>query len=335
MPGPDGPRRPDATPRSRTPKAAAATLLAAGVVGALSVGAVGGGGAAQAGEPQSAAAEPLVVYNDNIENTLPVKCADGEEFGRFLAHLEKQGKALDVFTVQQISDDEQLAALTEQLTDRLPGTYAGRIAIPEPGSMGYDSPCGRLKNQQTNAVIYRTDRLAPVRETRWRSDAPKDPDDGSGPCRNLTPTRTSQDRVHNIAVRFRDKAIGKDVTAASIHWPTDRWHASECAAQNMAEASDALGRLGGALQFAGGDTNADHDVDGWWKKGRDLGFRDPVAEQCGGPDCPPEHNTTEHHRIDFVLAKGVTEFTGVATLTDEKVGGAYSHHRAVTARIGY
>jgi hypothetical protein len=312
----------------------AATLLSAGTVGALAFAAFTGAGTASAGE-EAAAAEPLVVYNDNIENMLPSKCAEGEEFSRFLAYLEKQGKALDVFTVQQISDDEQLAALTKQLTDRLPGTYAGRIAIPEPGSMGYDSPCGKLKNQQTNAVIYRTDRLTPAKETRWRSDAPEDPDDGSGPCRNLEPTKTSQDRVHNIAVRFTDKATGKDVTVASIHWPTDRWHASECASENMQETADAVGRLGGTLQLAGGDTNADYDVDDWWNKGRDLGFRDPVAEQCGGPDCPPEYNTTKNHRIDFVLAKGVDKFTDVATLTDEKVGGAYSNHRAVTARVGY
>ncbi|SCK55116.1 hypothetical protein H181DRAFT_05091 [Streptomyces sp. WMMB 714] len=308
---------------------ALAVLTAAAAATAVTVGAP----AAEAGV--DAQADALVVYDNNIENMLPTECADGYEFDRLIAYLKKQPESPDVLTVQQISDAEQLEALIRRLSDELPGTYAGRIAVPEPGSMGYDSPCGKLKNQQTNAVIFRTERLAPQQETDWRSDAPEKPEEGSGPCRNLEPTKTSQDRVHNIAVRLRDNVTGKDVTVASVHWPTGKWHGPECADENIKEADEAVGRLGGALKIVGGDTNAVTDDADWWDKGNSYGYRDPIAEKCGGPECPPEHNTTKNYRIDFLLAKGATGFSDVATLTDDMVGGKYSGHRAVTAHIGY
>jgi hypothetical protein len=314
--------------RKRTAHRALAVLLTTAATVAI-----GGSWTAQAGLKAEAA--PLVVYDNNIENMLPTECADGYEFDRLIAYIKKQPESPDVLTVQQVSNADQLEALTKRLSDELPGSYAGRIAIPEPGSMGYDSPCGKMKNQQTNAVLFRTDRLTPQQETDWRSDAPEKPEEGSGPCRNLEPTETSQDRVHNIAVRLKDEATGKDVTVASIHWPTGKWHGPDCADENIKEADEAVDRLGGALKIVGGDTNAVTDDAGWWAKGEGYGFRDPIAEKCGGPECPPEHNTTTNYRIDFLLAKGVEDFSDAATLTDDVVGGKYSGHRAVTAHIRY
>lgn len=276
----------------------------------------------------------LVVYDNNIENMVPASCY-GEDFDLFLTHLEEQPESPDIFTVQQISNAAQLDTLTARLSDELPGTYAGRIAIADPGSMGYTSPCGKLKNQQTNAVIYRSDRLTFQQATTWRSDAPADPEEGTGSCRNLTPTESSQDRVENIAIRLHDTLAGEDVSVASIHWPTGTWHGPDCAAENMKEANEAFDRLGGTLKILGGDTNATTGSENWWENARGYGFRDPIAEKCGGRVCPPEYNTTTNHRIDFVLAKSGNGFSNVATVTEEMTGGRYSGHRAVTAHVNY
>ncbi|AZM45250.1 hypothetical protein DMB38_04870 [Streptomyces sp. WAC 06738] len=277
----------------------------------------------------------LVVYNNNIENLVPPSCANGQDYDRFISYLKSRPLSPDIFTVQQISHSNQLAAFTRRLSDELPGTYAGRIALASPGSMGYTSPCGKLKNQQTNAVIYRSDRLTFEDETRWRSDAPSDYDAGTGPCRNLTPTRSSQDRVHNIAVRLHDNVADKDVTMASIHWPTNTWHGPECAAENINEADDAVNRLGGSLRIVAGDMNTTPGKKNWWNQARSYGFRDPIAELCGARDCSSAHDTNGSRRIDFLLARGSSGFSNAATLTEGMTGGAYSDHRAVTAHIKY
>ncbi|HEY0640162.1 MAG TPA: hypothetical protein VGD67_21240 [Pseudonocardiaceae bacterium] len=307
---------------------AAATAAAAAI-------ALGLGTATPAAADANTSPNYLVVYNNNIENWLPASCADGKLFDRLIAYLKRQPKSPDIFTVQQVSNATQLAALTRRLTDELPGTYAGQIAIADPGSMGYTSTCGKLKNQQTNAVIYRSDRLAVRDVTRWRSDAPENYDAGTGPCRNLEPTRSSQDRVHNIAVRLHDTIRGEDVSVASIHWPTGTWYGPECATENMNEANEAMGRLGGTLQIVAGDTNARPSSTNWWRTARDLGYRDPIAERCGAAACSSAYNTTTNSRIDFILVKSGHGFSNVATITESMTGGAYSDHRAVTAYVNY
>ncbi|MBU7598546.1 endonuclease/exonuclease/phosphatase family protein [Streptomyces sp. P38-E01] len=311
---------------------AALALLAVSVSVSASAYGAGAGAAGTAAAGEASAADPLVVWNNNIENMLPVDCSDDYDFERLLTHLAKQSAAPDIFTVQQISDQGQLDELTARLTADLPGTYEGVIAIPEPGSMGRTSPCGKLKNQQTNAVVYRTERLTLKDETRWRSDAPTG---GTGPCRNLTPTETSQDRVHNVGVLLHDSVAGKEVAVASIHWPTGTWNGPDCAAENVKEADEAVDRLGGDLRIVAGDANAKTSAAGWWQEGYDRGFRDPIAQLCGGPVCPPEHHTTANNRIDYILAKGGSGFSRAATVTEDVTGGAYSEHRAVTAQVAY
>src|SRR6185312_12901656 len=133
--------------------------------------------AAQAGSVNTSTRQ-LVVYNNNLENLLPAGC--GGHWSRLLTYLKAQPKSPDIFTVQQISNSTQLAALTKKVSAELPGTYAGVIAVARPGSMGYSSTCGKLKNQQTNAVIYRTDRFSYEAATRWRSDAPANWKRGTG-----------------------------------------------------------------------------------------------------------------------------------------------------------
>lgn len=277
----------------------------------------------------------LLVYDNNIENMVKKDGCEAPNFDHLISYMKKQPRTPDVLTVQQISNTKQLNALTERLTKELPGGFAGKIAIGNPGSMGYTGSCSKLKNQQTNAVIYRTGRLTPEKTTTWRSDAPENPTAGTGPCRNLTPTETSQDRVENIAVRFKDIQAKTTVSVASIHWATKKWHGPDCAAENMREADKALDGLGGSLKIFGGDANATPGQDGWWNDGGDYGYRDPIAEKCGSPHCSDKYNTTDKRRIDYILAKSGHGFSNVENISWSMAGGKYSDHRAVTAYVKY
>jgi hypothetical protein len=195
----------------------------------------------------------LVVYDNNMENLAP---CNGNDYTKLLSYMKKQDKSPDILTIQQVSNAKQLKNLTARLSHDLPGTFAGTIAVANPGSMGYKDGCKTRKNQQTNAIIYRTGRLAAKRTVRWRSDAPANPTHGTGPCRNLDPTSSSQDRVENVAVKFYDKVSHKHVSVASIHWPTAKWNGPKCAHENIRETKEALNGLGGSLEIFGGDTNA-------------------------------------------------------------------------------
>ncbi|MFY1594677.1 hypothetical protein [Micromonospora sp. WMMD737] len=301
----------------------------------LKTAAVGLTGATAAQAAVNTSPSYLVVYNNNIENWLPSSCADGHIWDRLITYLKGRPLSPDIFTVQQVSNQAQLDTLTRRLSDELPGTYAGQIAIANPGSMGYTSTCGKLKNQQTNAVIYRSDRFTYEAATRWRSDAPEDYDAGTGGCRNLEPTRSSQDRVHNIGIRLHDRVANQDVSVASIHWPTNTWHGPTCADENIKEADEAMGRLGGDLKIVAGDANTEPDTEGWWEDGKSYGYRDPIAEKCGSRNCSSAHDTLNSRRIDFLLVKSGNGFSNVATVTESMTGGAYSDHRAVTAYVNY
>lgn len=274
----------------------------------------------------------LVVYDNNIENLSPPSCQDAD-WNRLFTYIKAQPLSPDIFTVQQISDVDQLAALTQRMTTELPGNYAAQIAIEEPGSMGYTSTCGKLKNQQTNAVIYRSDRLTfGGVDTRWRSDAPAR--DGSGGCENLVPTTTSQDRVHNIGILLHDKVTGQDVAVASVHWPTETWQGPDCADENMAEAVDAMGRLGGDLQIVAGDMNTTKGTRGWWNDAIAAGYRDPIAETCPSSGCPDSTSTNGTRRIDFLLVRSGNGFSEARTLQESTIG-KYSDHRALSAQVKF
>ena len=273
----------------------------------------------------------LVVYNNNIENLLPADCGDGD-WNKLFRYIKAQSKSPDLLVVQQISNQTQLNALTTRMTTELPGTYAGVIAIANPGSMGYDDRCGKLKNRQTNAVIYRTDRFTKVSESRWRSDAPLDK---TGPCRNLENTPTSQDRVENVGVLLQDRIANQRVSVASIHWPTNTWKGPECADENIKEANDAIDRLGGTMKILTGDMNTSKGTRGWWNDARAFGFRDPIFETCPASGCPDSTSTFEKRRIDYMLVKGGHGFSGAKTILASSTGGKYSDHRALRANVYY
>lgn len=276
----------------------------------------------------------LVVYNNNIENMLPVDC-DGGDWNKLFAYIKAQPTTPDIFVVQQISNATQLKALTTRMTVELAGTYAGVIAIASPGSMGYASACGKQKNQQTNAVIFRTDRFTYEATTRWRSDAPDNWNAGTGGCRNLDDTPTSQDRVENVAVRLHDRVAQQRVTVASIHWPTNSWFGPKCAAENMREANRAVDNLGGTLKIVAGDANTSKGTEGWWNDAIDLGFRDPIAETCPSSGCPDSTSTLGSRRIDFLLVKSGHGFSGAKTISESSTGGKYSDHLALRANVYY
>lgn len=302
---------------------------------ALTTAAIGAVSATPASAAVNTSPSFLVVWNNNIENWLPASCADDKIWGRLVNYIKGRPLSPDIFTVQQVSNQTQLNTLTQYLSDQLPGTYAGQIAIADPGSMGYTSTCGKMKNQQTNAVIYRSDRFTYEAATRWRSDAPENYEAGTGGCRNLEPTTTSQDRVHNIAIRLHDNIANQKVSVASIHWPTNTWYGPKCAAENMTEANDAMGRLGGDLQIVAGDTNAEPDDAGWWLDGNAYGYRDPIAEKCGSRNCSSAHDTLGSRRIDFLLVKSGNGFNNAGTISTSLTGGAYSDHLAVAAYVYY
>lgn len=158
---------------------------------------------------------------------------------------------------------------------------------------------------------------------------------GTGPCQNLEPTRSSQDRVENIAIRLHDTVANKDVSVASFHWPTSTWRGPDCADENRSEANDAVNRLGGNLKILAGDANTTTGTKSWWQHAMDEGYRDPIAEKCGGRVCSSAYNTTAHHRFDFLLVRNGHGFSNVANISDAMAGGPYSNHHSVTAYVKY
>lgn len=285
----------------------------------------------------------LVVYNDNVENMLPASC-EGNDFEKLFTYIKAQPNSPDLFTVNQIPTQAKLDALTERMSKELGVKYAGVIALPNPGDPPKTpkekaDPC--YKDQQTNAVIYRTGRFTQGATITWRSDAPAGykKDEHNGPCRNLTASKF-QERVENVAVRLTDKLTGKTLTVASIHWPTaGPWNGPDCAGENIDEAQERTLSLGKVdLTILGGDTNA-RVGDGkphWGDRARAFGFQDPYDFRdapCKKGTCAPA--TWKKRRIDFLIAKGGHGFADPVTISRAAAGGKYSDHLAVRANIKY
>lgn len=282
-------------------------------IGLSAVALLGGGlnalPAAEAGVNTSA--DHLVVYDNNVENLVTKKagCDEGYDYNKLVAYMKKMN------------------TLTKRLSDALPGTYSGVIAYAHPGQMGYSGKCSKRKNFQTNAVIYRVGRLAVEQPARWRSDAPSGRN-----CLNLHGKgKDTQDRVQNVAVRFKDLKSGNKVTVASIHWPTNTWQGPRCAAENFREANAAVDKLGGTLRIIAGDANANPGDASWWVKARTEGFHDPMAGKCGHENCSSAYDTNGKRRIDFLLAESGHGFSHVDTIH----AGNYSGHLALTAWVKY
>lgn len=281
----------------------------------------------------------LVVYSNNMENWADGTCDGDGVWNRLFAYIKLQSQSPDVFLVQQISNETQLNTLVKKMTDELPGVYAGVIALEDPKPWMYCAPdsesgpdscakssCTYKKRQQTNAVIYRSDRFSLVGSpNRWRADRYQD-----GGCSN-----SNQLRVHNVGVLLYDKIAKKQVSAGSFHWPTDKSDGERCAAENAREAVQEIGELGGVLKILGGDANQSKGTQGWWNDVRDSGFRDPIFETCPASGCPDSTSTAGSSRIDYLLVKGSHGFSGARTINESSTGGVYSNHRALRVNVKY
>lgn len=103
---------------------------------------------------------------------------------------------------------------------------------------------------------------------------------------------------------------------ASVHWPTSTWYGPDCADENMAEANDAVDRMGGDLEIVAGDMNTPKGTQGWWDAAIGFGFRDPIAETCPSSGCPDSTSTNGTRRIDFMLVKSGTGSSEARTIQE-------------------
>lgn len=295
------------------------------------------------------------VVNDNVENLPTVDLQCPGDWQDLVLYLKRLPLKPDLFVVQQISNQTQLNSYVSRLSGDLGEAYAGVIAEASPAAM--NSPCGPPKDHQTNAVIYRkarfTDRA--LGDRTWQAQS-----DESGACAN-----NDQARTKAVKVRLHDRIANKDLTVASVHWPTGASGGTACADSNARETATEMTEdgYGGSLLIFAGDHNIS-DLSGGsfrsWHRllngdaGGSLGYRDAGYAGCGGDKACLGANWTigGDRRIDFVFARkpsgGLPAVTGFHTITFDEGDAAdlaetgsdrsdrnYSDHRAVMARIHY
>lgn len=329
--------------------AGAAVVGLACTLGAVHVAASPGPVAAQAVNNDPSFVQ---VVDDNVENLPTVDLACPGDWQDLVYYLKRMPLKPDLVTVQQLSGQAQLTSYLSRLSSELGETYKGVIADASPAAM--NSPCGAPKDHQTNAVIYRAARFTDrgLGSRTWQAQSI-----GSGSCAN-----NDQARTKAVKVRLHDVVAGKDLTVASVHWPTaESGGGASCSESNAREAAAELTEdgYGGSLLIMGGDHNVS-DVSGgafrpWYTLLRgDLGFQDAGYAGCGGDKSCLAGNWTigGDRRIDFVFARtgagARPAVTGFHTVTfnegdeaDRAVTGSdrddrdYSDHRAVLARIHY
>ena len=219
------------------------------------------------------------------------------------------------------------------------------------------SPCGPEKGLQTNAIIYRTERFAPVGDRHtWQAFAMID-----GSCR-----RSGLARTMYVMHRFRDRVAGRDVNVVSLHWSTNSGSGPDpaCAERNIDDLDAVAHRAAyeADLLIVGGDANEpDRTASGalrpWYRRATGaLDYTDPVHEACmaaANPQaCLDAHWTIgSERRIDFLFAQtgaGCAATTGREhTISFDEADDAarmisgsdtalnYSDHRAVQAEVYY
>lgn len=293
------------------------------------------------------------VFNNNVENLPTVDLACPGDWQDLVYYIKRSPTKPDIFSVQQVSGQSQLDAYVSRLSTELGEAYAGVIADPSPARM--NSPCGPPKDYQTNAVIYRkarfTDRGLGARTWQAQSDE-------TGTCAN-----NDQARTQAVKVRLHDKIANKDLTVASVHWPTAASGGGvDCSESNARETAAELTEdgYGGSLLIVGGDhnvtdVNSAGDFRAWYSLfNGGLGYRDVAYTACGGSkSCLATNWTTGGtNRIDFVFARKpggpLPAVTGFHTITfnegdaaDEAATGSdrtdrdYSDHRAQMVRVHY
>ncbi|MDT0379859.1 hypothetical protein RM572_13925 [Streptomyces sp. DSM 42041] len=313
------------------------------------------------GAPNDDPAFVQVAVN-NVENLPTVGLQCPGDWQDLVYYLDRMPYRPDLFLVQQISGRQQLNDYTARLSSQLGEEYRAVIAENSPKAM--NSPCGTPKKYQTNAVVYRAARFSLESDPdasvkRWQAQS-----DLGGGC-----TNNNQARTKAVKVRLHDRVAGRDLSVASLHWPTAAHGGKPCTESNAREAVTEIREdgFGGDLLILGGDTNSTGltSADNWrsWYAstngdlGGSYGYRDALYADCaasgGVKDClKDEWTLSSGRRIDFLLARrgsgGLPAVTAADTVewndgdqADQDATGSdradrhYSDHRAVTARIHY
>lgn len=245
----------------------------------------------------------------------------------------------DVFTVQQLSGPGQLEELLANMRRTLGSSYQGALAVTRPKRQG--TPCGKPKRYQTNAVVWRTDRLSYVKGSRrtWQTNHMS-----KGHCRD-----NNQSRSIGLALRLRDKAARRNVAVGTIHWPTGKKDGPPCAGHNAKESVKNLAKTSGAsMRIMGGDANT--TPGGWY---RSVTGRYKFRDAAGAGKWTIKTNGNRR-RIDFLFGhvpKGLPLIIQPSTITFDSgdraakrvtghdngrdPSGNYSDHRAQRALIWY
>lgn len=306
----------------------------------------------------------LFVYTSNIENLETPNDQCKGDWRDLFFYMEQEGHEPDVVLFQQITNRAQLNDLAAHMTSKLGVTYAGIIAEADPAP--FNSPCGQKKAKQTNAIIYRTDRLEPKGEKHiWKTFKGRD-----GSC-----VRDNLARTRSVMHAFTDVKTGAEVAIASIHWSTNQEGPdgdTACARLNVDEVDEKLRTTFPSAQLYvwGGDTNeptlrnAASETSGyrpWYARANGdldgaLAYRDPVHRMCQERKsliaCLMNNWTIgQERRIDsmyFALPDGAMPETSAAhTVSFDEADAAakaisgtdnnanYSDHRAVHARVHY
>lgn len=284
---------------------------------AAALAALAGASAAHAQSPPTGD-DALLVYDANVEN-LPTnkdhKNKDCRGDWRTLVS-SMTSFAPDLMTVQQVDGNAQAGQLARLMRTQTGGVNYGWLVTTARAKKG-DFPCGKRKERQTNAIIYRTDRLAPVQKSirRWH------------PKRGAQCTPSNQPRTRAVSAVFEDLARKKNgrkafrVYAASIHWPSGnkKVNGHPCAGVNAQQTVKRATAQPAALRIVGGDTNIKINKGGWFAQ------LTPFAEALGGgnPD-----------RRDVLLATRTVQGPGIFSFASE-VDWHVPAHKAIRARVQY
>ncbi|MBL8957814.1 MAG: hypothetical protein JNK82_43975 [Myxococcaceae bacterium] len=235
--------------------------------------------------------ERLVVYNVNIENMI-------FDWKDLVHDMSRDDLRPDVFTVQQVTDADEMQRLAGYMSRRLGVKYTGVVAKANP-------PDRRFQNQitprptVTTGIIFRDARFDVVTRSSWMpwgkglADQPKTCDE-----------RSPHSGYETLRLKLFDKVAKKNIVVVSLrHWT---WHS--CNTKNLFEIDEGFERgpnahagLGtaSALHIVAGDFNepafeGNGDYKCWYRQMNrsvpqaqcanddSLGFTEPAYEHCDG-----------------------------------------------------
>ncbi len=279
----------------------------------------------------------LVVYNLNIENML----FDWKDLVHDMARDELRP---DLFTVQQVTDADEVRRLAGFMSQRLGADYTGVVAQAHPTDQRFQNQI-TPRPTVTTGIVFRTARFDVETRTTWMpwgrgfAEQPKTCDE-----------RSNHSGYETLRLKLNDKLAQKSVAVVSLrHWT---WHS--CNTKNVAELDDGFDRganehpgLGGgsALHIVAGDFNesafeGDGSYKCWYRQlnrsvpqaacanDRNFGFTEPAYEHCDGDRACTNRLTG----IDFLF---VRRGDGAKTKTDHfNVVEFDEAHRSSVATTG-